>query len=328
MSGLPISTVQSVEDRVNIYAEDARTQFELAYLGYSQEGANAAFNSFTTTDDAQSVITRYTGIKGLRELTPFTGSIDYDSVEGWTVEVDSEARALGYSVDRRSLIADQRTHGILDRLPAALALQADRVKFSNLISLLADNPIWGVDGVALFSDSHEFGDNNITVTVSSTSAPTEDDVIAVIEACRRQWATFTNNKGVPLAEMADDVFPTLFSSTTWMTAFDRVKRQTLVPRSSAAIDANMQSAFQSWATPRLTSSTTLYGFVPTSTAGMDLGQAPALVRTILQPYEMNAGGGPQDNVWRNNKILQVTLHGEEGLGVVNAAKAMKITVTT
>lgn len=328
---MPGITINGFEDRIGPWALDANGEFELAYNRPVASLAERLFNMLCPKVTSTQIIERFAGFKGYGEVLPFEGSVPYRGLDNWQTTIENAEYALGVRMRRRDLLADQKNLDRLMRSPSILAEKAIKNRLKLLSQLLVDNPTWGVDGVALFSDSHEFGDNNIGVTVSSTSAMTEADINLILDTAWETFAGFTDDHGNPLIEIADASQLVIIGATTHFTSFRRMQKQTLIPRSSAAVDNIEKEMFDYWGNPRLSSGTVLYVAVtePTDEAGNPLGDSAPFARTEFDPYQLVTNiGDPGSDTFRNLRQVEVTIQGDEGVGVIDASRVLKVTLST
>ena len=322
-------TIAEIADRVGIWAGDASGRFTLAYNKPPATSAMDLFNRVCITEEAKLLTERFAGIKGIAELQSFTGKVDYRGLDDWTVTAISDEYAGGLKMTYKQMKADEKNLKKLMALPELLALKAQRKRFELLASAIEDNGTWGVDSKALFADDHEFGDNNLAVTVSSTTLPTEADVGLILNAARNAFGSFTDDHGNKLNEITETQDLVIMHPAAWNDAMRRVRRQSLLPRSSSAIDNIDSGTFLPWNFPRLTSSTVLYAFTVDAqdSEGNPLGDSAPFVRTEFEPYGIEVGGGPDDSVYRNNREVEVNTYGIEGVTGLDCTRMCKITVS-
>lgn len=323
-----------LDDLVDIFAKGARSDFQLRMNNPVAAEAEASFNRIAPTTQAKYISENFPGTFAIAEFEEFTGSVDYRGLNTYSINVASTEYARGVKFTRRELIADQKNIARLQRMPAVLATQAQKVKYANLATLLEANPTWEVDGVATFADNHFFGDNNISVNISDTTSPTEADVQLILDSVMQQFGTFVNDQGDPMTEIHNEMTKmVIVGKTGYSPIFRRVARQNFVPRSNAAIDNIDSDTFMYWGNQRLAAGTNVVYVVLAEAvdgSGNPLGESVPFVRTVFQNYDLLVGGEGglnNDPVYRNNRSVEITSYGEEGLGVIDASRLMKVTLT-
>lgn len=328
---MPGVTVKGFQDRVGPWARDANGEFEIAYNRPVASAAERLFGMICPTVESTQIIERFAGFKGVGELELMNGSVPYRGLDNWGVTIENDEYALGLKFRKRDLISDEKNLNRLMQTPTVLAEKAIKKRFALLSALLVDNPTWGVDGVALYADNHEFGDNNLGYTVSSTAVLTESEVQGILDDLWESFAGFTDDHGNVLMEITEASKLVIIGPPAHFGSFRRVQRQTMVPREAAAIDNIDNDMFEYWGNPRLSDSTLLYAMLVDRTdgAGNQLGDSTPFARTEFDPYQLVTNIGEQGSeTLRNLRQVEVNVQGDEGLGVIDASRTARVTLST
>ncbi len=333
-------SVKGLAEGLTIWQKGANADFQLEMNKPPAARAESLFQQMAPSFSSNYITENFPGLLGIGELQEHKGEVQYGGLDNFDNSIQSVEYSTGLSIKHRALRADEKNLKLLQNIPALLSTKARKVKFRNLINLLQNNGAWGVDGLSVFNDNHFFGDNNITVTVSSTTQPTQDDVDKVLDAIWEQRATYVDDHGNALDEISDIAGLILMANASYMTRFRKAQRRTMVPADTpngtggAAVDNINADTFNFWGSPRFTAAATspvIYAIIvaPNDDAGNPLGKSVPFLRTEFTPYELAvAGASPDDPVWRNKKQLESNVYGEEGLGVIDATRVMKITLST
>jgi hypothetical protein len=319
-----------------IWAKGANDTFAMAYNKPPASYAERVFDLLCPTVPASFINEDFPGIKGIGELVEFDGERKYVGIDNYDNEVISTEYDRGVRIKFRDLRADAKNLRKLQNLPALLATQARKVKFAKFAAYLAANPTFLPTGVAFFADNHDFGDNNRSVNVSSTSNPTIEDVHLIIQEAWDARATFVDDHGNPLDEVTSEGTKLIFvSKASYAVAFRRARLQQLMAvlpaaDAAAAIDNINRDVFEHWTTPRITTADVVYAFFvePRDAQGNDMGQSSPFVRTVFTDYMLDVPGQSADDpIFRNNKAIEIGVYGDEGFGGIDATRALKITLT-
>lgn len=329
-----MSLADNPANLVNIFARGANDEYQIRMNEAASGSALSVFNRIAPTVNPQYLTEIYPGLTALPQMAEFNGEIQYGSFGDYQNSIVSREYARGYRVSYLQLRADQKNIRRLEIMPTKLANVAVNNRFYLLRDLLENNSVWEVDGANLFSSSHFFGDNDITVTVSSTTSMLEYDVQLIIDEITRVQSGYVDEQGNPYAPSFDISNVIFIVPPVHYPAFRRVQRQMMVPRGAAdlsavaAIDNIDSSTFELWPFPFLTGGAIYAIFADrTDGDGNPLGQSVPFLRTEFEPYQLNTGGTEQDPVWRNQKVLEVTSYGVEGVGILDASRAIKVTLS-
>lgn len=318
---------------LTIFARGANDDFQVRMNEPVSGQALAVFNRLAPSMDAQHLTEIFPGITALPQMKEVKGEIPYGMIGAYQNSITSRAYGLGFEIDYLQMLADRKNIGRLEELPARLANVAMFNRFYLLKDQLVGNAVWEVDGETLFSASHYFGDNDITVNVSSTSRMLEQDAQAIIDDVFRTQAGFVDHQGnhfTPSFDMGDLLFVV---PPQHGPVFRRLQRQNLVARGAsdasalAAIDNIDMSTFTLWTFPFLTANYIYVFFLePTDGEGNPLGKTVPFARTDFDSYQMTVGGTAADPAFRNQRKIQTTIHGVEGLGIVDASRCIRVTL--
>lgn len=333
------NTIKGLQETLTIWQKGAHKDFELAMNKPPSSRAEALFNRLAPTFPSNYVTEKFPGILGISELKEFNGEIDYSGLDNYDNAIASLEYALGLKIKWRDLRADMKNLALLQNLPSLLSIKARRRKFKNLVNLLQANGTWTVDGLSIFNDNHFFGDNNLSVNVSSTTNPTKDDWRLIFNAIWNARAIYTDDHGNSLDEDSDITQLIVMGHASYMTSAREMARNTLIPEDTpngtggAATNNINAGTFDFWGSPRFTvpsTSPVLYvAFMEeTDQAGNPMGKSVPFLRTEFTPYELVvAGASPEDPEFRNHRRIEMNVYGEEGLGVIDATRIMKVTLT-
>lgn len=332
---MQVNTISGVVDRVGIWAQDARDEFRLAYNKPVSPRAEAAFNRIVQTVDGTQITERFAGLKAIGELVAANGEISFSGLDNFGTTCVASEFGRGLAWRMKDMIADEKNLALLSEGVSLLAVQAQKKKYELFKDVLEDNVTWEVDSQALFADSHEFGDNNITVAgLSSATRPTEADLEKVIDACREQIGTYTTDHGTgnPLVESVESQFMQFVGPAKYHGSFRRLQRRENIAVSSAGVTNIEQNTFDYWAFPRLTQANNIV-FVffvdPSDDGGNPNGSGSILIRNEFIPYDLEyAGPGDGSDQYVTQRKIMTSTYGMEGIAPANAVRCIKATLTT
>lgn len=333
MAGM--NTVKGLEEAVSIWQKGAHGEFQLALNKPVASRAEAYYNRIAPSFESNYVTENFPGLFGVAELEEFKGEIPYSGLDNYDNSIVSTEYARGLAIRWRDLRADQKNLALLQNLPSILAMNARKRKFKNMVASIESNPTWSVDSLSLFNDNHFFGDNNIAVTVSDADNPSEDDWRLILDAVWDARGRYVNDHGDPLEEIFDIAQLCFMAHAKYGPSARRAMRNMNIPVAAgsggAAIPNIDPGTWDMWPSSRWdSSSNVLYGVFTTEEddAGNPLGKSVPALRTEFTPYEMNvAGGSPDDPVFRNKRRIEMNVYGEEGFGIIDATRWMKITLS-
>jgi hypothetical protein len=327
---------KAFQDRAGIYALDASGQFEGAYNTLVSSDALAKLDMLCPTIEVDSPVYRFAGIKGVPELRPFDGEMQYGGVDQWTQTVYSNEYGMGVAIRYIDWKADQKNMDkFMGAVPAFLATKAVKQRFELLAALVEGNPVWQPDGKAIYADDHDFGDNNISVTVSAPTAPTTQDWQTVIDAVITQFGTFTDDQGQNLTEDLQMENMLMLAPSKYSASLRRIKAETTIPvvygtnTAAAAKDNIDQGTFNALCSPRLTQTNNVVYVVLGNPGyqmiGTNAGSGPAFVTVEFEPYSMTTNN-PGSDSFMDQRLLKTNLYGIRGVSCVAAQRTIKVTL--
>lgn len=133
--------------------------------------------------------------------------LEYEDVNYYSGNINVREFTLPIRV-KLSAIEDD-TMGWIPNATRAIARRMEDERRRLVLANMASPGNSVLNGTALYSDSHTLGaasiDNNITVTVSSTTAPTIADMQKVFDEAGGVMSEFPDDKGSPLGLLPDTI---------------------------------------------------------------------------------------------------------------------------
>lgn len=335
MSGA--ATIRGLEEQVSIWQKGAHGEFQMSLQRPVASAAEAFFNQIAPSFPSNYVTENFPGLFGSAELEAFKGEIPYSGLDNYDNSIVSSEWARGFKVKWRDLRADQKNLALLQNLPSILAMKARKVKFKNLATLLENNPTWTPDGATVFNDAHFFGDNNLSLNVADPTNPTEYEWQLILDTIWNEIGQFTDDHGQTLNEYFDVANLLLIGPAKYMASARNAQRRNILPyivgtdKAVTGLENINQGTWGFWPFPRLDNSANVLYWVlltPEDQGGNPLGKSVPLLRTEFTPYELTvANANPEDPEFRNRRSIEMNVYGEEGLGVIDAMRVGKFSLT-
>lgn len=346
MSTLPAlnANPQSIARDFNwgLFAKGAQANFQLAFNTPASPVAMAAFNRIVQTVPAESFFNIFPGVTALGEMvdTPSGSPVPMDTFNDYAVSVRVREFQKGFKLTWGQILADRQGINRLISMPSRLANVAQRNRFKLLYQQLVGNAPWDYDGLPFFDPDHYFGSNSITVQVSSVTNLSQQDADTVLNEVMSVAMAYKDTKDNAQFESGDWANMVVVVPPKFNAAFLRLQNRTMITDGiqgdavGAVDNINNQRAatFSRWMWPRLAANDSNYIYVffsdPTSRDGNNLGQSAPLARAVLQDYMLDTGGGADDQEWRSTRVISTTCYGAEGIGFVDATRAIRVDLAT
>ena len=281
---------------------------------------------FTSQMNSSGKSERYAWLGSAPTMQDVThGQVQFGAVRPYNYTLDNLEYQGGFEVSRAALEDDD-----LQQIPPRISdLANEAAAFpGRQILQLFEGTATCYDGKTFFNDAHSEGDsgtidNNITVTVTSTSAPTSADVNAIVSSASTQMRAFKDDNGRILNRTPDLwVCPPALAQYVWGAlsagSLPSTNAPPMPPSQTGIVNAGPWKLFVN---PYLTSSTVLYGL---RTMG---SVKPFIYQTRLAP-SLESITNPNTDAGIMRRKFPYTVRSRHAVGYGDFRDAIKVTIST